>query len=258
MTITENTTKLSPNHLYGLYDDVKSMLTKRAGVSDATEFASTMLGWGEHLNLHPATKNYLQKVGNQLEILNQGLALPGLFERTEDVLSKTQAMIRSDEWAPKSEALESACLLTHGAAKSAKFFNTANIISYSQTTKNLIQGFYWSPLIIYDGMEFINQMDQEDKLIEERSKMKNENVKWVISHKINITRLKALQSIATIAMGCISLISLIFSFAAQGIIFSPITFLSLASVWVVLNMITYFYENILEREEAVIPSYYRS
>ena len=184
-----------------------------------------------------------------VETISSGLAIPNFFFN----LGRLRDTYQFHEGGPgvSREAVKKALLTASAAGESVQFFDTIQVVALSKEALKSAKSVFWGALLGFDLMNIFDGIRNAETLEADLKSALNPVDKEILQHRINHNFLSIAQSATLVAMASIALVSILFVSLAQGILFSPIVFLSLSSAWIILNYTTYFYGKMIDRWDEV-------
>lgn len=217
---------------------------------------TTAFSWVEHTDASKETKEFASRAVSELEPVKMMFAVPAFFKHANALRRNYQTMAKSDEW-DLHEVSENALSLTTAGSESALCLDALRLIDLKESM-NLAKGLFWSSIGLLDGVGSLYETAKIDDLharLKELEKNPNADAQFLYKSRLNFSYLKVVKQITSVAIAAISLISIFFASLAQGIIFSPITFLSLCSLGTALHILLYFYEKAIKHQEKSVIDY---
>ena len=233
MTVTASTAGTSWSTPGFFIKETAELLKKETG--DCVEAAITTLQW-----VNKATGNEAAlEAADKLEILELAFALPGVVEKIGDIKANV-------EKGKNLKAAQSGLLLGVKAAKSAKFFNSIDVIALKDHLKTA-NGIFWGCLGAFDAINIPLYVIEAGELNKQYNTAKKDEDKSIINHRFWIACLNVAKSVNCVAQACIALVSILFVSLAHGLIFNPLVFLSLTTSWLILNFGIHYYEKFVDK-----------
>jgi len=236
-----------------LEQEAGDALTTRVGAKDfLLETVLTGLDWIPFFNFSETTQLFSKQASRDLEPMKLGLAVPGFFYSLNAFRREYQNLKYSDDPDIHGKLFNHAMVTVNAGSESAMFLDAIHLVELKEGLK-AAKGLFWGSALLLDGVDFFRQIDHAKEYQKLKTKTKDPDVKSIYEHRIRLSYLKIVQAITTIAMASITLVAILFASLAQGILFSPIVFLCLATNWVVLNLVNYFYEKVIENQVKMLP-----
>lgn len=188
---------------------------------------------------------------DSLGILSQGFSIPALFHDANDLRHHLVTWGKSDNWEVNLDVFNSTARTAKNASETFGFFDAMNII-YLKNWLNVTRGVFWGALFSLDFVDYFVNIANAESYMKKIQKAKDPEVKAFYEHKLDFTFLKIIQNVSTIALASLMLVSIFFVGIAEGFLFAPVT-LGLTSTWLVLNIFTHYYEQILNTKEGAFP-----
>lgn len=211
-------------------------LLKSPEISDVVETAIVGLQW-----FNTATgSERAHDAAEGFEILEEACALPALPEKIGAV--KTHL-----EEGENLKAFQSGLLLGTKAAKSAKFFNSINVLPLGEHLKTA-NGVFWGCLGLFDSINIVGSVKEAHELNKNYNSAKDAD-KSILNHRFWIACLNVVKAVNCVAQACIALVAILFTSIATGIIFNPLVFLALTTSWLTLNFGIHYYEKFVDKWE---------
>ncbi|NGX38146.1 MAG: hypothetical protein K1000chlam2_01318 [Chlamydiae bacterium] len=225
-----------------LTDEIGSYVTTRSGAKDTLEAIINAFDWMAHLEIN---QSFAKKTSGELELVKQGLAVPGFFSELNTMRREIQHWSNSDDPDATRRVISSALLCVVQGSESVQFLDASKIYHIGKAMKPVLTAF-WGALFLLGGGGFFWQIGRAETLNKEIDETKNLEYKNILKHKVQHAYLSVLQNVTMIAMASICLISILFSSMAQGFIFNPVVMIGLGSAWLMLEFVTYFYDKMID------------
>ena len=232
---------------------LKDFSSSPDGAKTTFEGVIAAIDWMNYFNFFKGdNKEIANKTGKTLDTVKSAFAVPAMFIHLNDVRRNYQFYSETDDPDASRLLFNSSMNLANAGGESAICAHSlgANLGRGLKAAKSI----FWGSLFFLDLVEGYRQYGLIEELRGRMEKAKDAGIKSLIDHKLKLTYLNILKSVTTIAMAVIALTSIFFASIAQGFIFSPVVFLGLTTAWVVLAIITYFYERVIEDNEMAIPA----
>jgi len=211
-------------------------LFKSPEISDLVETVITGLNW-----VHAATGSQnAHDTAEGFEVLEEACALPAIPEKIGAV--KTHL-----EEGENLKAFQSGLLLGTKVAKSAKFFNSIDVMPLGEHLKTA-NGVFWGCLGVFDSINIIGSVNEAHEL-NKKYNSATEADKSILNHRFWIACLNVVKAVNCVAQACIALVGILFTSIATGIIFNPLVFLALTTSWLTLNFGIHYYEKFVDKWE---------
>lgn len=219
-------------------NETGKLLSSGPGVDDCLEAVINGLEWMAHFG-----NESVEDAKEDLEVINQGLAVPGFIGSVGNLKEKFSAWYNRD--GKIINVFDGALKTVNKGAKSSFFFDSINLISLKESMQ-VAKGIFWGSLFCMETISAVEQAQEARAHSDKAQGTTNRDKKGILEHRVQIAYLNVLKAVNSIALASIALVSILFASLAQGFIFSPVVFLSLTSTWLVLTFVTHFYEKLAD------------
>jgi len=230
------------------FSHISTFFTEEPG--EVADTASLVCELVEHFSSSEATKENFASHSSRFDAIKKFHAIPGIFKKISSLRDLVNQRFKAnDSTAIDKKIFTEASLAMKNTAEASLFFHNINVIDLKEGFKSAKRVF-WSGLGAFDVFNLI--VTHPDTLQEIENKIQETSdpqLKSLYSHQRNHTYIEVTKSVILVAMAVISLISLTFAAAVEGLlIFSTGFFLTLASAWTALNLFNFFYEKVTQLE----------
>lgn len=219
------------------------------GPEEVADTLSLVCDWGEYLSTSDAEKAEFAAHSRTFDTIKKFHAIPSLCKKLTSIRDGLEKRSKTDETTEiDKELFSNSTLLVKSGAETSLFLHQASIVDLKDSV-SLAKGVYWSGLGVFDTFNLlVTHPDTIRELQETIDNTKDPELQNLQQHKLYSTYFEVVKSIVLVAMAVISLISLAVVTPLESVIFSGVFFLSLATVWTVINIGNHFYREIIRVE----------
>ncbi|NGX39640.1 MAG: hypothetical protein KR126chlam1_00973 [Chlamydiae bacterium] len=239
---------------------------------DFLEVFITLCDWVPYFNVGEQYKELAERGSGTIDTAKKGLAIPGFFSSLNEVRHKTSDFFQKDDDDTGRQLFNASAVTVLNGAESSLFLDATGLVPLKEGLK-IAKTLFWAPIFLMEVVDFnyrICQLDdyheqiatKKDDLVKNElllevgeSGIKKTRLENRVSHikeeislyesRADYTHLMIIKKVTLLALSSLLLVSILFASMAQGILFAPITLLSLSSSWLALHIITYMYDRVL-------------
>lgn len=216
-------------------DDPKACVDTIVSVSD----------WMAYLGIN---RELAAKTSATFGRISSIFSLPSLIEHLNGLRDEWRVSDKKDSKELKKDTLKHATLGIASGAELGILLHETGIYTFKRGVQGLNIA-VWAALGVFDIANVYHDVEEIKGLQSAYDCAKTKEEKTLINSKMNLAYLKMLQSITTVAMAAIALVSIAFEALAYGVTFHPLVMLGLGSLWLGLHFSNAVYEKVLTHRQ---------
>lgn len=225
-------------------DYVQDYCKDPSRMRDTADLTSHAIGWMNQMPLSDATLSTANTIRDHAKKVSGGLSIPLLASTGIDFFKKGFN---------DSEVAKRGLELIGRSADAALFLDSAKIVNLKGAALP-VEGAMWGAGGLYDVWDLVQQVRDSEIHGANMEKATAPEAKDLHRSKRYLANLTIIKNVTSIALAVIAIISLIFGYMAMGVMIVPIVFLALSTLFVVLNIVTYFYGRMVEDQQKLLEN----